>query len=76
MQTKPNLVNCFILCGLTQVADSITAKFREMEGALRLLRSSIEQDFISFSSKRTSPECCENVEYKYENHFRAKVNVM
>lgn len=69
---------CVILCStwLFQVADSITAKFREMEEALHLLRTSIEQDFLSFSSKRTTHECCENVEYKYENHFRAKVIVL
>ncbi|XP_065940596.1 VWFA and cache domain-containing protein 1 isoform X3 [Magallana gigas] len=57
-----------------KVADSITAKFREMEEALHLLRTNIEQDFLSFSSKRTTRECCENVEYKYVNRFRAKVD--
>lgn len=67
-----------ILCSkwLFQVADSITAKFREMEEALHLLRTNIEQDFLSFSSKRTTRECCENVEYKYVNRFRAKVIVL
>lgn len=69
---------CVILCSkwLFQVADSITAKFREMEEALHLLRTNIEQDFLSFSSKRTTRECCEHVEYKYENRFRAKVIVL
>lgn len=65
----------YTIC-LFQVADSITAKFREMEEALHLLRTNIEQDFLSFSSKRTTRECCENVEYKYVNRFRAKVIVL